>query len=606
MLDDLSFAQPFIERTGWTLLHFLWQGMLVALLLAGFLQLLRRCSAELRYAACLAALLLLTVLPAATWFNLSAPASVTANELPSVLAAGVPAPYEATSTPGALADPSWQDRLHAATRSLLPWGVGTWALGVLLLSGRLLGGWLRVRRLRTCAVQSVNATWHDRLAKLAVHMRVRRSVQLLQSALVESPVVVGWMRPVILTPIGFFAGLPPEQIEAILAHELAHLRRHDYLVNLLQSVIETLLFYHPAVWWVSRQVRLEREYCCDDAAAAASRDRLTYARALAELEARRSRGGRLLAPAASDGALLRRIRRLINDAPAPTSSPSHIAAGCLLVGVAATFALACAPDPVQASRSAPEPAPALVQAAPADTSRPDSAGGAFNSIVVRGDLLAKKGSLFGGQVLFLDGDSLQTVIERHIGDLQLGSLEEQIQKQMRSVEQHLDNLRETGVLDVERYMRRLDEQMQHVSWGVIDSLRKALPPDSLIGKRLELLKGLYFEGMLPGDSLKEMSRHLVREEQRRVHRMQERFQMHQDSLALRHQQRMQKRQAFIQRRQKATQKDQERHVEQHIRMLEERARQMREEAERMQKEAERLQEEYARRQEEKTSGAEKE
>jgi len=106
-------------------------------------------------------------------------------------------------------------------------------------------------------------------------------VRLLISALVQVPTVIGWLRPVVLVPVGALSGLPAEYLEALLLHELAHVRRHDYLVNILQSVAEALLFYHPAVWWVSGHIRAERELCCDDVAVAVSGDALTYARALA-------------------------------------------------------------------------------------------------------------------------------------------------------------------------------------------------------------------------------------------------------------------------------------------------------------------------------------
>src|SRR5205085_6589248 len=114
--------------------------------------------------------------------------------------------------------------------------------------------------------------------------------RLCRSALVEVPTAIGFMKPVILLPASTLTGLAPAQIEAILAHELAHIRRHDYFVNLLQSVIETLLFYHPAVWWVSRRVREERELCCDDLAVRASGDAIAYARALSELERLKGEG----------------------------------------------------------------------------------------------------------------------------------------------------------------------------------------------------------------------------------------------------------------------------------------------------------------------------
>src|SRR5262249_62123234 len=124
----------------------------------------------------------------------------------------------------------------------------------------------------------------------------------------------GWLHPVILLPASTLTGLSPGQIESILAHELAHIRRHDYLVNLLQSLVETLLFYHPGVWWVSRRIREERELCCDDLAVGVVGGPVLYAEALCRLE--RARGeAAALAVAASGGSLLARITRLVGAAP---------------------------------------------------------------------------------------------------------------------------------------------------------------------------------------------------------------------------------------------------------------------------------------------------
>ena len=133
---------------------------------------------------------------------------------------------------------------------------------------------------------------------------------VVESALVDVPTVVGWLRPAILLPIAALASLTPAQVEAILAHELAHIRRHDYAVNLLQTIVETLLFYHPAVWWLSQRIRVEREHCCDDIAIAVCGDPLGYAQALAELETWRTYVG-----GDGDG----RDRRLAARARAPDS-----------------------------------------------------------------------------------------------------------------------------------------------------------------------------------------------------------------------------------------------------------------------------------------------
>src|SRR5437870_3197950 len=155
-----------------------------------------------------------------------------------------------------------------------------------LAAAGLASGWATPRRLATAGTRPVSEAWRQALARLARQLRVSRPVRLLASALIEVPAVIGWWRPVILIPVSVLAGggLTPLQLDALLAHELAHVRRHDYLVNLLQAVVETLLFYHPAVWWVSARVREERERCCDDLAVAACGDVRVYATALLRME----------------------------------------------------------------------------------------------------------------------------------------------------------------------------------------------------------------------------------------------------------------------------------------------------------------------------------
>jgi beta-lactamase regulating signal transducer with metallopeptidase domain len=197
----------------------------------------------------------------------------------------------------------------AAPPDRLPWVAPLWMAGVLIFYMRTATSWAAAQRLRQRGTISASADWQDRLRALARRLRVSRPVAMLESCLAETPAVVGFLRPAILIPAGLLTGLPPEQVEAILLHELAHIRRHDYAVNVLQTLVEGLLFYHPAVWWVSGVIRAERENCCDDAVVAAMGDAYGYAAALAELEGRRSVGQPALA--ARGGNLMRRIHRLL-------------------------------------------------------------------------------------------------------------------------------------------------------------------------------------------------------------------------------------------------------------------------------------------------------
>ena len=180
----------------------------------------------------------------------------------------------------------------------------------------------------------------ERLAHIRRKLGVSYPVRLLSSTRATVPFVVGWLKPVILLPAGLLTGLSPVELEAILAHELAHVRRHDFLVNLVQMVIETLFFYHPAVWWASGQVRQEREHCCDQIAASLAGGRLVVARALLALEERRC-ASVAFGVAASGGSLSQRIRRLLGESPARGSrSGWPIAALSVVSGMLIALAVA--------------------------------------------------------------------------------------------------------------------------------------------------------------------------------------------------------------------------------------------------------------------------
>ena len=311
---NLPVSHAAIEALGWTLVHFLWQGVAVAVLVA----LLRAAfhSSRGRYAIAVSALLTCAVLPVVTFLTslpapLPAPQAIpvtaeapsrATNDSPSVtLSSPVPAPLPVPDfhifAPGPL------EILHR----YLPTVVALWMAGVVLMAGRLLGGCWTIHRLRRVGISPLPEHWRARVRALSRSVGVRRSVEVVASAVVKVPIVVGVLRPMILMPVATVLGLTHDQLETILIHELEHVRRYDGLVNLLQRLVETILFYHPAVWWISGRVRIEREHCCDDAVAARV-DARTYAGALATLEELRAPA---LAVAASEGPLLSRVRRLL-------------------------------------------------------------------------------------------------------------------------------------------------------------------------------------------------------------------------------------------------------------------------------------------------------
>ena len=297
-------GHPFVQALAWTLVHFLWQGAAIGIVALALMR-----SSRLpwtRYAIGVGALAAMLIAPVVTLLvqlsvSIVADAEVS---LASALAptGGVTLPSVATEAGGALAS-GVPDIMFAAI-------VGVWLAGVGVFGLRLAGGWLVARRVARQAVRPAAAEIQRLALAVGERLGVRRAVAVLESSLVAVPVMVGWLKPVIVLPAAALAGLTPDQLESLIAHELAHVRRHDFLVNLLQSIVEALLFYHPAVWWVSRRVRMERERCCDDVTVGVC-DRLVYAEALKELAAMASPR---FALAATDGDLLSRIRRVLGHA----------------------------------------------------------------------------------------------------------------------------------------------------------------------------------------------------------------------------------------------------------------------------------------------------
>lgn len=330
------------EKLGWALLHFVWQGAIAGCVVWLILAMLRRSSATLRYWVACVGLGLTALLPVVTVLILrDRPVAVVAAlpiELPDHanhaivlprvvdgpidagtrseinLQASIPPSIEMSAAPAAQAtsstDVALLERIERWFRPWLPSITMIWLFGVVALSIRLLINWSRVQRLKVMGTKRVDAMLDQLLQRLTQTLRIRQVVRLLESTLVEVPTVIGWLKPVILLPVASIQGLTVSQLEAILAHELAHIRRADFAINVLQSLVEILLFYHPAVWWISSRIRQERENCCDDLAASVSGDAAGYVAALVRMEELRAIP-REVAFAARGGDLMSRVRRLL-------------------------------------------------------------------------------------------------------------------------------------------------------------------------------------------------------------------------------------------------------------------------------------------------------
>ena len=305
---------PVGQALGWALVHLLWQATAAAAALALVLSRMSRRTPNARYIAGCTALALVFVTFVGTALRAYAPLAPS-TEIGSAIGAGA-------ATALAAADRTAVATWSSLAQPALPWIVGLWLTGVAVLSTRLYLSWWSARGLVRGGTPVGIEEWERRAARLGEALGIRRAVRLLESASLQVPAVVGSLRPVILLPASALSGLTPEQIEMVLAHELAHIRRHDFLLNLLQSAVETLLFFHPAVWWISRRVRIEREHCCDDLTVGVCGSPVQYARALTRLEELRAQA-LPVAVAANGGSLLERVRRIAGPRVEPQAATSH-------------------------------------------------------------------------------------------------------------------------------------------------------------------------------------------------------------------------------------------------------------------------------------------
>jgi beta-lactamase regulating signal transducer with metallopeptidase domain len=365
-------SEPVVERLGWALVHSLWQFALVALLAGAFVRTLRRRSAATRYGVLVVAMAVLLTAPVATWVlqpdnaadrSPGRPALVLDGATSQVMDASplasnsnmpsdqdtvaptpaqqkshavLEAPRASMPPPHANSHPTptWRERATLALRPWLAWMVVGWGLGVVVCSLRPLLGWHMLWRLRRRGVSAASAEVLGAMARVSRRLGLRRAVHVLQSTLARVPVVIGYVRPVVLLPLRLVTSIPTAQLDAILAHELAHVRRHDFAINLLQMLVETIFFYHPAVWWLSWRLRVEREHCCDDIVVRELGNRVEYGRALLAIEEQRGQNA-ILALGAADGSLLSRVRRIVAVRP-------ECNAGSLVGrGPAALFGLIC-------------------------------------------------------------------------------------------------------------------------------------------------------------------------------------------------------------------------------------------------------------------------
>src|SRR5690349_14327353 len=294
-----------LQALGWTLLHFVWQGAALAALFAVADTLSRQAST--RYALAVITLVLMMAAPVITFTELTRQKDPAARYGAQRASASAVKPVQGVSVAARPRAPA--PETAPSQPAAILWFVEVWFLGVVLLSLRTAGGLFLIERMRRKEIKPVGRELYLKCIALQLRMGFERVIRYCECDRLDAPAAFGWIRPVVLLPVQALSGLTEDQIEAVIAHELAHIRRLDGFVNLFQIGVETLLFYHPAVWWVSQRIRIEREHCCDDEAVALCGDAVNYARALTQMEEWRTAPSLMMA--ANRSPLSQRVVRLL-------------------------------------------------------------------------------------------------------------------------------------------------------------------------------------------------------------------------------------------------------------------------------------------------------
>lgn len=394
-------ANLVVYQFGWTLLHSVWQALVVAVLLAILLRLIP----ERRYVASCSAMLAVLAICVGTFLSLrtnSDPGVGQVSNLPDshlgqtrqvenlthIGVDGNNRPKKTAQDGHPVELSSRSDTSDRLTKAALPWIVAAWLVGTVCVAVWHLGGWILLRR--SCRRANVPAGNVLRLARAcAAQLRLRGRVQVSCSPVAATPAVIEFLQPVILLPAALVTGLTTQELRAVLLHELAHVRRHDFLVNLFQSAVESLLFYHPAVWWISRRIRAERENCCDDLASDALGNRFDYSRALTTVSEHAAKPSVSVSVAASGANIQQRIHRLLSP-PRPISTLASAAVAGLLLIVIAVAGIAAAMNTGSQQSKAAETENVVSQKtpqsdAPSIISANDKTAGKLNVLMVDSD-----------------------------------------------------------------------------------------------------------------------------------------------------------------------------------------------------------------------------
>jgi beta-lactamase regulating signal transducer with metallopeptidase domain len=308
------FPETIIRALCWTLLHSLWQGLILAVVAGAVMLLTKRAPSSTRYGVLGILVLGFLAVSGYTFFReLGSPVTAT----PPIVLHAAPVNGIVGASPVAAQDQPAQttgvEQLVQYFNTHASIVVVIWFIVFLARFVKLLSGVVYAQRVRHYRTNPVPAEWQDRLTALVERLKISRPVRLLESALIKVPVAVGWLKPVILVPVGMLAQLSADQVESILLHELAHISRRDYLFNLVQNLVDTLFFFNPALLWVSSLIRTERENCCDDVAIRETRSRRQLIEALVSFhEYQQSTRGYVLGFAGQKNGMVKRVERIVH------------------------------------------------------------------------------------------------------------------------------------------------------------------------------------------------------------------------------------------------------------------------------------------------------
>lgn len=276
-------SESLINGIGWTLLHSLWQGLLFAMLMSSVLLLIPQRRSGLRYTVAISALILFAGISAKTFLMVYQPEEAAAGKNQQQVTVSTVLPDLSESSQMEQDEYSVLEKTAAFIKTEygknISIAVSIWMLGVIIFGLKFAGGFAYSRRLKK-SFEKADHRSKSLFRKLTDQLNISENVEIGESRLVKTPLTIGFFKPLVLFPAGMIAGIPGDQLEAILLHELAHIKRKDYLVNILQSFAEVIFFFNPAVWWMSNKIREEREHVCDDIAAEYCGDKLSLMKAL--------------------------------------------------------------------------------------------------------------------------------------------------------------------------------------------------------------------------------------------------------------------------------------------------------------------------------------